>query len=220
MDTQTRQTAIKTKISHLLNGSYVLKEGWEPNYILYEGKKISRVNILGVVVSKNQSELSNNISLVIDDGSGRISVRSFEDNPSIAKSAVGEVIMVIGRPREYNREIYVVPEIIRGVENKRWVEVRKLELGMIHSRGHQEEREAAEKKEPVQAENSSDGKEAPANSQDDVLEIIRKLDSGEGADLDEVVASVKESNPEDLIKNLLKNGDIFELKPGRIKVLE
>ncbi|MCX6707767.1 MAG: OB-fold nucleic acid binding domain-containing protein, partial [Candidatus Woesearchaeota archaeon] len=129
MESQARQTAIKTRIRCLLNGKYVVNEGWEPNHILWGSQKISRVNIIGVVVEKNQNEFSSSVSATIDDGSGRINVRSFEENLFLNNLAVGDVVVLIGRPREYSNEIYIMPEIIKPLEDKRWVEVRKIELG-------------------------------------------------------------------------------------------
>ncbi|MBU0535404.1 MAG: hypothetical protein KKE20_00430 [Nanoarchaeota archaeon] len=128
MENQARQTAVKTRISSLINGQYVVQQGWEPNYILYNDEKISRINIIGVIVSKNQNELSNNKSVMIDDGSGRISVRTFDESSVLDSVSVGEMIILIGRPREYGNEIYIVPEIIKPLQDKRWAEVRRLEL--------------------------------------------------------------------------------------------
>ena len=52
------------------------------------------------------------------------------------------------------------------------------------------------------------------------LKIIKNIDDGEGADFQDVVAMAKSENAEDILKNLIKNGDIFELRPGKLKVLE
>lgn len=235
MESQIRQTAIKAKISHLLNGSYVIKEGWEPNYILYNGRKISRVNIIGVVVSKNQSEFSSNASIIIDDGSGRIGVRSFDDSSITNNTSVGEVVTLVGRPREYGNEIYIVPEIIKGIEDKKWVEVRRLELDLMGAGDANAQRMKTEsnnrasdnkitnrgegEEDAVDFEDFVDGNNEKTTSEK-VIELIRSLDNGDGADFDAVVASVKDSGAEEAITNLMKNGDIFELKPGKLKILE
>ena len=74
-----RQIAIKTWIKPLTKGSYIIKEGWEPNYILINDQKISRANLIGIIVQKSDSKLLNYDYVVIDDGSARITIRSFED---------------------------------------------------------------------------------------------------------------------------------------------
>ncbi len=247
---QERQTAVKAKAAHLVNGSYVVREGWEPNYVLCGKRKISRANILGAVVAKNQDEFSNNSSIVIDDGSGRISARVFEPSRMMESVAVGDLVLVIGRPREYNNEIYLVPEIIRKVEDKRWAEVRMLETEMIENfapetpekqpplneepkeekdkgfRPAEETQNKAEQKTELPAE-QDEAKGADAGGEDEkeegeadaVLKIIRDLDSGSGADIEKVTAEAG-GRSEEIINGLLKNGDVFELTPGKIKVLE
>ena len=222
MDNQIRQTAIKTRISNLINGSYVLKGGLEPNYILYNGQKISRVNLIGVVVSKNQSEFSNNTSLIIDDGSGRIGVRSFDNEPILDRVSVGEVVLLIGKPREYGNEIYIVPEVIKEVENKGWVEVRKLELGLSDGHGGAQQKIDQKADSQTSEEEVVEEDDGPVNttSAESLLKIIKNIDDGEGADFQDVVAMAKSENAEDILKNLIKNGDIFELRPGKLKVLE
>jgi RPA family protein len=252
MEPQTRQNAIKTRISSLLNGKYVVNEGWEPNHILFGDQKLSRVNIIGVVVSKNQNEFSNNTSIAIDDGSGRINVRSFEENIFLNNVSVGEVVVLIGRPREYSNEIYIMPEIVKAIEDKRWVEVRKLELGPEQRQFVQREvhapsvftkvveppikqKESAEnvympkaaevlgdEEEKEDAEQSA-GDDAPDEKEmtsTRIIKLIKENDSGSGADFETVIGSAKDEKAEEIIQNLLKNGDIFELKPGKLKVLE
>ncbi|MBD3313363.1 hypothetical protein GF345_02890 [Candidatus Woesearchaeota archaeon] len=249
MESQVRQTAIKARISHLINGRYVVQEGWEPNYILHNDSRISRANIIGVAVSKNQSEFSNNTSIILDDGSGRINVRSFEENSSLNSVSVGDVLLIVGRPRQYGDEIYLVPEIARKIEDQRWVDVRKKELASI---------DAAPAAEPDQQEKSGqgaaddsgeieteviedhedhdDGSGAQAGSAvahgqdqdadsgqsgpDKVMAAIKKADSGDGAAFEEIISSSRVDNAEDIISNLLKNGDIFEIRPGRLKMLD
>ena len=50
-----------------------------------------------------------------------------------------------------------------------------------------------------------------------VLEAIRKLDSGKGADFDEVIKCV--DNGEHIVHTLMAEGEIFEVSPGKLKVL-
>ena len=69
-----RQTAFKVKIKEVLDGEYVKLDGWQPNYIVIRnGARVSRVNIVCSVISKE------NDSLVVDDGSAAVRVRIFEN---------------------------------------------------------------------------------------------------------------------------------------------
>src|SRR3989338_5030302 len=113
---QKRQIAHKIRINDILRGKYVKEEGeWSPNYVLTGEKKVSRVNLMAVVVSKDGMERSGHSNLIIDDGSGKISIRSFEGNNNFDKVKVGDLIMVVGRPREYSNEKYVVSEILKKI---------------------------------------------------------------------------------------------------------
>ena len=244
MESQARQTAVKTRIINLLNGKYVVNEGWEPNHVLWNNQKISRVNIIGVVVEKSQNEFSSNTSATIDDGSGRINVRSFEENLFLNSIAVGDVVVLIGRPREYSNEIYVMPEIIKPLEDRRWAEVRKLELGPEEKESpanaiRTEDRatfKIAEPREQIRKEihtaekendesevsgNQDGGNEAYGNEMTStrIINMIKEKDSGSGVDFEAVLSSANDKRAEEIIQNLLKSGDIFELRPGKLKVL-
>ena len=196
---QKRQVAIKTRISTLLNSEFVKKEGWEPSYILNNGVKISRANLIATIVSKEEGVMDN---LVIDDGSGRISVRSFDDKEFGQHTNIGEVVLLIGRPREYGTERYFLGEVIKKVNNKDWIKIRQLELKY--------------EKPPEQAK---EVKEKPSNIITNVIMIIRELDQGEGADYEEVLTKADNSEADKAIKNLLEQGEVFEIKPGKLKIL-
>ncbi len=51
------------------------------------------------------------------------------------------------------------------------------------------------------------------------LDIIRELDKGEGANFEEVAKKLGQKG-EDIITSLLAKGDIFETRPGKLKILE
>ena len=194
-----RQVAVKTRISTLLSSEFVKKEGWEPSYILNGEVKISRANLIATVVSKEGEPMNN---LVIDDGSGRISVRSFDDEEFGQHINIGEVVLLIGRPREYGTERYFLGEVIKKVDNKDWIRVRELEL------------KYEKPPEPVE-----EIKEKPSNVITSVIELIRELDQGEGADYEEVLNKAENAEADKAIKNLLEQGEVFEIKPGKLKIL-
>lgn len=52
-----------------------------------------------------------------------------------------------------------------------------------------------------------------------VREIIKELDSGDGADIDEIVLKSEIDETEKIIDNLLRDGEIYEIRPGRVKLL-
>ena len=209
---QKRQIAYKVKINDILKGEYVKEEGeWVPNYIKIENKKVSRINLMAVVVSKQNLENTNHQSLLIDDGSGKISVRSFEEQNNFNNIDVGDFAMVIGRPREYFNEKYIVSEILKKIENPLWVEVRKLELGKKEIK-EESKSEVINKEEEIEEQTDDINKK--------IFKLIKEIDIGEGADTQEVITKSNINKAEDIITNLLEHGEVFEIKPGKLKVLE
>ncbi len=213
--TQKRQVAYKIRIKDILDGKYVREEGdWVPNYIEIGNRKISRANIIATVVAKQPLEGTNYQSILVDDGSGKIIVRSFEENDSFKDIKIGDFVLIIGRPREYLNEKYIVAEIIKKIENPLWIEVRKLELENkkeIHKKD-----ENKNKVEQIVTEEET--------IQDDInskiFRLIKEMDQGNGVEIDEVVSKSKVEKAEEIINKLLRAGEIFEIKPGKLKVLE
>lgn len=197
-----RQTAIKIKIKEINEGRYIIEEGWKPNYLLTKKKeKISRANLIGAVLDKKENGAMTD--LILDDGSGRIVVRSFEKSKNFDEIKIGEGVLVIGKVREFNQEKYLSPEIVKK-KDKKWLKVRALELEKM------EEKEADEEEK----------KEEPLDlTRQKIIELIRRLDKGEGAMIEEVKEKSTLNNTGELIEKMLKNGEIFQNLPGRIKVL-
>lgn len=195
---QKRQIAYKLQIKHLLENPYHQQEGWNPNYLQINDLKVSRVNLIAVVVSKEQN------NFILDDGTGQITTRLFEpmknDQPEI-----GETCLIIARIREYNSQKYLVPEIIKKIKNPQWIQVRKLELKNFTT---------TTKPVPEKTEQEN---LAPVEN---LLNLIKKLDQGSGADVDDLIKQSTLPDCEKMIEELLKEGDIFEISPGKIKILK
>jgi hypothetical protein len=208
-----RQTAFKVRISSLLRGSYVKEEGWQPNYVDTGSLKVSRANIIGIVIAVVEESSFKNV--LIDDGSGRISLRLFENNQVTV--GLGDIVLVVGRPREFGGERYVVPEILKKVDQK-WFEVRKLELKAEPAVEPLEEAHDSVSEEVKEA--TPQEEEVIANPVDSLISIIKRIDSGDGALFDDIARDSKLTNCEEYINRLLELGEIFEVKPGRFKVLE
>ncbi len=241
MDSFKRQVAKKARIRDLVEGRYIRVEGeWEPNFIqAADGNTFSRVNIVSVVVSDPVQD-SNLNTFTIDDGTGRLPVRVFGEDSLKTEVRLGDIILLIGRPREFGQQIYIVPEIIKKIDNTKWIDYRKLELelleqesgGIAIKKGDIQTKDMLEKREPAPEEESAEIKEESVSNADDtkpaaesnpiekIIETIRLLDKGDGADTEEVISSSDADNAEKIIDSLLKEGEIFEVRSGRIKLLE
>lgn len=106
----------------ILNGKYEKQEDWNPNYIQFNNIKIYRVNMIGIIVDKNEVPYP---SLILDDGFGTIRVRSFESTDLFDDFNIGDIVLIIGKPREFAEEKYILCENIKKLENQKWLEYRK-----------------------------------------------------------------------------------------------
>ena len=187
-----REIAYKVNLSQIINGKYIKEEGWNPNKILLDdGRSVSRVNIIAVVVSSFGEGFK---QLTIDDGTARISLRSFDDNNIFKDVAVEDIIFLIGRPREYNNEKFIIPEIIKKVQDPEWVEVRKRELELI-SRVYKQKEKSEKSETKAKIENSYATEEISEYAvYDKMIEIIKKLDTGSGTNIDDIIKFSKVNN--------------------------
>lgn len=170
---EQRKPAIHAWISELSSGSIIQNEDEPTAILLQNGTQLERARIYGTVVSTAE--------LVVDDGTGSMLVRAFDNNIQIP---IGMPVLVIGKPRVYNNELYILGEIVKKVDEK-WLEVRK--------------------------------KQFPIKKTSSPIDIIRELDKGEGADYNQVAERLGD---EKIIVHLLATGELFETRPGKLKVLE
>ena len=212
MEIKQRQIAHKVRISEILKGEYVKEDGWIPNYLILSGGNVSRINIMGIIIAKIDN--NGNVEVLIDDKTGKISVRTFDNSNIFENIVIGDVVLIIGRPREYNNEKYIVPEIIKKIK-KSWFELRLVELDILNKKqikrfgGMVEEKKVNEEgiiKEVIKRKINSD----------DVLNLIKRWDNGNGADYVQLVEKV---GGEKIIRRLLMEGEIFEVTPGKLKAL-
>ena len=203
---QKRQTAYKIRIKDILNFKYIKTEGFDPNYLEIQSQEISRINIMGVVIQK--SRLDNYKTLVIDDSTGKISARIFENKVFLDKIEVGDIVLVIGRPREFSSEKYILIETIKKIDPA-WTKVRELEL----EKNIAEHIPITKNKIPVK-ESIVD-----LNPTNKIIKLIKELDKGNGVSIEEL-SSKNIEGIDKMVDVLLKEGDVFEIKPGRLKVLE
>jgi len=227
MEPTKRQVAHKVRLGDLASGEYVRVEGeWEPNHVKTpDGRIFSRANIIAVVASDPESK-GNYSSFTLDDGTAQIPVRIFDDIK--ANVSLGDVILVIGRPREFGGQIYLAPEIIKKVVNKRWIDYRRLELANLPELKEARRDETPKPQKPIEVkpeieeiiEKPKEPKTNEISPVDEIINIIRELDKEDGADTEEVIETTTVKNAEELIDNLLKEGEIFEISSGKLKVLE
>lgn len=208
-----RQPAYIICIEDILKGEFVKTEGWEPNYITTSfGMKVSRVNIIGSVVDKNEQDIT------IDDGTGIIKIRSFDSFPEFDTVGIGDFALIIGKIREYG-EIYIAPEICRKVSTK-WVEERKEEWKKIKTLWENKKIIQEDIKEKVEFKDASLPVEETKEESllDKIITFIDSNDTGNGVSKNKILEVIPESK--ETLERLILEGDIFEVKPDVFKVLK
>lgn len=205
-----RMVAMKVKIADLNGGEWVKNEGMEPSYVVIKrGDKVGRARILATVVSKFISEDKEFASVTLDDGSGTIRVKSFKTVKPLEKLEEGNVIDAIGKIREFNGEIYMVPETIRKIEDPNIETLRMLELEKLSRQAGGKPKETLLEKLPA--------KDKPADLRSRVISLLRDNKDGleYGALLEKLKVPEREAEP--VINDLLSEGVCYEPVPGKIR---
>ncbi len=199
-----RNVAFKLRIGDVLKGVPQMDEG---KFLFLElgDKKVVRVNMIANCVDKFVSDGEKSFaSLTVDDASGQLKLKVFgEDIERVSHIMQGDTLQVVGNMREWNGEIYMIPEVVKKVD-ARWLLVRKLEI------------QNARKDMPVE-ENGGNGN----GVKNMVLDKIRESEGEGGIDREALVLDT-EASPDALeveIKKLLEEGLIYEPRPGRLRYL-
>lgn len=208
-----RRAAQKVFIKEITEGTLVAEEKELIPIIKTLTKEIYRMNIIAVVVGKEKRGSA--INLLIDDSTGKIPVRFFENNSIANEAAVGDVLLIIGKTRSYQEEKYISPEIVKKVDSL-WLKVRSLELAeTIYYKIEQEE-----KKEIKQEEKSEDIlSEYSYLPFEKITKLIKEMDSGEGVFIEEIIEKSSLKDIEKILEKMMEKGDIFQNLPGKVKVL-
>lgn len=243
MDQQTfqkRQTAVKLWISDLLNATHSREEG-EFGLNLFKTKNLifSRVNLIANVIFRSDSEDNSYSAVTLDDGSGALQVKAWRSDTILLQDInIGSLILVIGKPRVYNKELYIQPEIVSVLDDFHWEILRKLELLKLYGKPL-EIKEEIQPQIPQPAENPQinqpsseepaleiieeqvDSGETSEIARQKILSTIEKISSDEGADIDDVIeqSGVPEEEADDVVQELLREGEIFAPRPGKLKVI-
>ena len=203
-----RQTAFKVPIRELSSNPYIEQEGWDPDYVQINDKHVSRVNIMAVVIDKQVS--GNLATLTLDDSTGIIQTRYFNDDVrKVSEINTGDTILIIGKPRKFNNQVFITAEISRKI-NPAWMKIRKIEL---------------EKEFKISAadngQNHKESKQQMNAHSEKFLEMIKEMDGGTGVDMDELVSlsGLREEEARDVLVELIKLGEIYEPRPNKIRIL-
>jgi RPA family protein len=208
------------------------------------GEKVSRVNIVGTVVDKFLSEDGRYAALTVDDGSGAIRIKAFGEDVKIFQKFFEDfktagAVLAIGSVKEYSGEIYVRADVLKkagpGNEVFRRLELldglvdRKKVVEKLRQMAPHATREALEeyaKRLGIDRDSVGTVLETALRQEEvdytpRILEIIKSLDSGEGAEISKIFefAELPDSATERAVNRLFDSGKIYEPSPGRLRVI-
>ena len=192
-----RNIAYKLKVGDILRGKPIIEDE-RFGFLELDSKRVVRINLVGSIVDKYDSEERNYVFLTIDDGSGQIKIKAFgEDADKLKNISHGQIILCVGTLRHFNNELYIFPEIVRDLDPK-YLLLRKLEI---------------EKQKP-QTQSQGDIKNK-------IIEQIKKFEGEGGIETEKLIVNLNEPSQiiNQEIQKLLEDGMIFEPRPGVVRWL-
>jgi len=233
-----RATAFKLNISDIICGTYHRSEEGSLLDTRY-GLKILRAHIMATVIDKFESNNESTPSdetrkdyatLTVDDGTGVIRIKTWQEDTNLIKSInIGDIVDIVGRIREYEDELYLMPEAINKVADPNWELVRELEI-IEAKREYLPARPAPSKSEIAEEDNkdsyivgeletTEDTKaeiESKVALQGTLFELIEQYRENGVAtkDLFQELSKFSKKDIKAALISLIKEGAIYEPKPG------
>ena len=210
---QSRATAYIFWIKDIVNAApSVTTEGLKVFGI--NGKQVKRVNIISAVIGLYQNEAKTYSALTLDDGSGQIRVKAWnEDTKAMSGVAVGDIALVVGLLYESNGEIFIRPEFTRKLDPQ-WAAARKVCLMADYGKP------GADAVLSVSEEIVGEPVEPTMEARGKVFSLIESQDNGKIA-VEELmkIAGMRRALVEKIVEELIKDGEIFQPKAGFVQVL-
>ncbi|WEU40780.1 MAG: OB-fold nucleic acid binding domain-containing protein [Candidatus Odinarchaeum yellowstonii] len=222
----------------------------QPLLKLNNGKSCGRIRVLGIVVNKYiKNNLQDNkgfdynsdiwsfssnsyTSIDLDDSTGVINVRAWGDQAArLNNYNIGDIVEIIGKPREYNGRLYVIYESGFIVDDIHWWLLHELEI-LVEDLEELNDADSADEQASGNVnkriinkliENKfetglSSHKLGEDSLVDRLMDAICKLDKGDGVlltDIREELKAFKADEIEDVLNQLIKEGTLYECKPQR-----
>ena len=123
-----RAVAYRFRIKDLAGGEYVAGGTIDnPTYVKLGDMKISRVDLLGRVLDKSDSDGFS--SMTLQDKTGKIKIKAFGNDSIMVKgAAIGDLVRVIGKIRQDSIERFVLGEIVKKIDDANYELLRDKEL--------------------------------------------------------------------------------------------
>ena len=164
-----------------------------------------RVNILATLVNKEVNDLGGSITL--DDSSATVNIRIWQEQIGKVKEyGLGDIILCIGKVRETEEGREIQAEILKRIEEPLWIKVRQEELNKKYGK-------------PTGRIEIKQQGQTEIEIRKMILQAIEELDKEDGADFFSIVTKISQDEDvvDKVVQSLLKDGEIFEIKPGKLR---
>ena len=221
-----RMTAVRASISDITNGSFSDDNG--PHVVSPFGVELRRVVIVGFVVNKFYREGDDAgkkrfESITMDDGTDTIGVKVWGEEDASMLEGVKESILalVIGKVRQYNEEVYLIPEIVRELTDPNFMSLHLMERykAVLNRSGISlpDTEEQQQELLPTTPSKTVSGKLA-----NDIIAYVRLEASPEGIPLKDIMAYFeKKGQDSDKVQtkvfNLVAEGVLNEVSIGQFR---
>lgn len=177
-------------------------------------ENFGEVKIFGTILSKKIYRTEGKVEygvLLLDDGSGSaIQIKAWGKGTAVfSQFELGDLIDVVGKVKHGKNEDFLVPDIIKRLDDPNWGIVRELEIIEDYLK-----RGKARTGSAVRSESQELGLKS------EITGIIDKNGGSAGVDFTELIKCIKHSNEEEIKKalnELLDQGTICETRPGRYR---
>lgn len=216
-----RQTAYKLWIGDIIDSDIKIDENGYKYYDIRD-KNVIRVNIIANVIHRYDNDEGTYSNLVVDDSSGQIKLKCWnEDTPILENVEVGDIVLIIGKLGSSESDVFIRPEIVKRIDNYDWELLRRIELSKLYGKPLEKQKNFVEKKEDknVQVTEEKIEQTVSVTSREKIVDTIEKND-GE-IEISELIklTGILESEVDKVIEELLKEGEIYQPKPGFVKLL-
>lgn len=219
-----RLTAFKMNLNNVVNAKYVPVEGGA-DYIEVKDLKVSRVRIMGTIVSKTIAEDRSYGFLTIDDGTQTISISSSKNFNTgetnieqLEKPIIGNIVEIIGRINEWEGKRKINAEIVKIIKDPNHWLYHKYELLLSNEKVER----IIEKKEKTISTSVETNKDEKINQEDVILNIVKENDIGKGTSMSLIqkLSKLDAEEVKNVLKTLLMDGLIYEPTKLNYKILD
>lgn len=236
---QKRATAYKVKIADIINGEYISDDF--QSYLKNLNLKITRVRLMGTIIDKRiyeggenpdftegPGERSSHAFIVLDDGSGIIRLKTWKkDIEKLSRVEVGDIVDSVARVREYQDEIYAVPEFVNKIENPNWELLREIDIIKLKEIYLKSTKKSKQISSTPSTETKIKEKETVVEKKTDLFDqikekIIDQISSYKsGLSRDELydLINVNKLDIDESINELMTDGRIYENPDGKIQMV-